>query len=137
MESGLTIQQVAAVTGVTEHTLRYYEKAGLLEPISRGIGGHRRYRPEDVGRVEFLTKLRRTGMGIREVRNYVEALRRGEATLEYRKALLEAHREAVRAQMAEMQRCLDAIEKKIALYGEQACLMPVPEPATNRKEEKV
>jgi DNA-binding transcriptional MerR regulator len=58
----LTIADAAKASGITAHTLRYYEKAGLLEPIDRNGSGHRRYREGDLERIRFLTKLRATGM---------------------------------------------------------------------------
>lgn len=55
-ETTLTIQQVAEATGLSVHTLRYYEKAGLLAPVARNEGGHRRYVPRDVDALLFLTR---------------------------------------------------------------------------------
>lgn len=63
-ENNLTIQQVAAATGLTEHTLRYYERIGLIHPIVRAGSGHRRYCERDIWWIEFLMKLRNTGMSI-------------------------------------------------------------------------
>jgi DNA-binding transcriptional MerR regulator len=71
----LTIQQVAEITGLSEHTLRYYEKIGLIHPINRADNGHRRYSPDDTGWIDFLNKLRATGMLelLKEHRAEVEA----------------------------------------------------------------
>lgn len=70
----LTIQQVAEDTGISVHTLRYYEKAGLLAPISRSMGGHRRYQERDVQFLLFLARLRSTGMPIYKVKEYADLL---------------------------------------------------------------
>ena len=59
-----SIQQVAQKTGLSIHTLRYYEKVGLLAPIQRGKNGHRQYSIEDIIWLEFLVRLRETGMSI-------------------------------------------------------------------------
>ena len=71
---------------------------GCSIPIDRAASGHRRYAEEDLVRIQFLTKLRSTGMPIRQIRAYADLMRRGDETHEARLALLEEHREAVRAQ---------------------------------------
>ena len=66
---GLTIADAAAETGLTPDTLRYYEKDGLLlRPVARDASGHRRYSPQDLRWILLVTKLRATGMPIRDVR---------------------------------------------------------------------
>jgi DNA-binding transcriptional MerR regulator len=119
MTSMLTISDAARVSGVSAHTLRYYERAGLLEPVNRGASGHRRYAEEDLTRIQFLTKLRSTGMPIRQIREYADLMRRGDDTHEARLALLEAHRDAVRARLAETERNLELIDYKIDFYRER------------------
>ncbi len=91
-ERALSIAEAAEASGLSVHTLRYYERTGLLEPVRRNGSGHRRYRAADLERITFLTRLRATGMPIREVRRYAELMKAGEATNEERLALLEAHR---------------------------------------------
>ena len=119
MTTMLTISDAARVSGVSAHTLRYYERAGLLEPVNRGASGHRRYAEEDLTRIQFLTKLRSTGMPIRQIREYADLMRRGDDTHEARLALLEAHRDAVRASLAETERNLELIDYKIDFYRER------------------
>jgi DNA-binding transcriptional MerR regulator len=115
----LTISDAARASGVSAHTLRYYERAGLLDPIDRAAGGHRRYAEEDLVRIQFLTKLRSTGMPIRQIRAYAELMRGGDETHEARLALLEQHRETVREQLAETERNLELIDHKIDFYRER------------------
>lgn len=116
----LSISQVAAVTGLTVHTLRYYERAGLmLDPVERAASQHRRYRPADVGWVDFLTKLRATGMPIARIREYARLLRIGPATEPERLALLRTHRDEVEVQLARIHASLTAIDIKIAAYQER------------------
>jgi DNA-binding transcriptional MerR regulator len=119
MAATLTIADAARASGVSAHTLRYYERAGLLDPIDRAQSGHRRYAEEDIVRIQFLVKLRATGMPIRQIREYAELIRGGDDTHEARLALLEAHREAVRAQLAETERNLALIDYKIDFYRER------------------
>ena len=116
----LSIADVAARTGLTAHTLRYYERAGLmLGPVDRAPSTHRRYSEDDVRWVTLLTRLRATGMPIRRVREYAALVRAGEGNESERLALLEAHRDAVRAQIVATRRHLDAVEKKIGMYRER------------------
>jgi DNA-binding transcriptional MerR regulator len=119
MTTALTISGAARASGVSAHTLRYYERAGLLDPVDRAASGHRRYAEEDLARIQFLTKLRSTGMPIRQIREYAELMRRGDDTHEARLALLEAHRDTVRAHLAETERNLELIDYKIGYYRER------------------
>ncbi|WP_437331513.1 MerR family transcriptional regulator [Sorangium sp. So ce296] len=115
-DGALTIAEVAAATGTSAHTLRYYERIGLIRPVARARSGHRRYGPDDVRWVEFLRKLHATGMPIRRMLAYAALVRRGEDTISERRALLEAHRDDVAAKLAEQQAHLAIIEKKVLLY---------------------
>lgn len=112
----LTIQQVAENTGLTVHTLRYYERAGLLPPLARNDGGHRRYTAEEVRFLIFLTRLRSTGMPIHQVRRYAELVREGAHTEGARRRMLEAHRDAVRRHIDELADNLRILDMKIAAY---------------------
>jgi DNA-binding transcriptional MerR regulator len=115
----LSIADAAESSGLSTHTLRYYERAGLLEPVSRNGSGHRRYREADLERITFLAKLRATGMPIREVRRYAELMSAGDATNADRLAILEAHRDAVLAALDLTSRNLELIEWKIRVYKEK------------------
>ena len=116
---GFSIAEAAEASGLSAHTLRYYERTGLLEPVSRNGSGHRRYREADLELITFLTRLRATGMPIREIRRYAKLMRAGEATNKERLALLEAHRDAVLAGIEAMARNLKLIEWKINVYKER------------------
>jgi DNA-binding transcriptional MerR regulator len=117
--TALSISEAADRTGLSAHTLRYWERAGLLEPVDRNGSGHRRYAEEDLERIRFLTKLRATGMPIRQVRRYAELISGGEETNEARLKVLEAHRKAVLAQLEETAGHLELIDWKINLYRER------------------
>ena len=112
----MTIAEVVALTGTSAHTLRYYERIGLITKVSRAGSGHRRYGPDDVRWIEFLRKLQATGMPIRRMLAYAALVRRGDVTVSERRALMEAHRDEVAAKLAEQQAHLAAIEKKVELY---------------------
>jgi DNA-binding transcriptional MerR regulator len=119
LKTGLTIAEAARVTGVSAHTLRYYERAGLINGVDRASSGHRRYDDADLAWIEVLQRLRATGMPIRWIRRYAELVREGEGNERDRLALLEQHRDAVRARLAEVQSHLAFIDRKIAIYKEK------------------
>jgi len=117
----LAISEVAERTGLTVHTLRYYERAGLmLAPIQRASSSHRAYTVRDVTWIVFLTKLRSTSLPIKKVREYAELARRGDGTRADRLELLQRHRITVAAQLAQMQASLAAIDHKISLYSDRS-----------------
>jgi DNA-binding transcriptional MerR regulator len=117
--TGLSIGEAAEASGVSAHTLRYYERAGLMRPIEREGNGHRLYSDDDLGWIEVLTKLRKTGMPIRRMRRYAELVFAGDGTERERLALLEAHRDDVRRELAELQQCLAFVEFKVEKYKEK------------------
>jgi DNA-binding transcriptional MerR regulator len=117
---GVAISGAAAATGLSTHTLRYYERAGLmLDPVDRASSSHRRYSETDIGWVQFLTRLRSTGMPIATIREYTELVRRGDATVGARRELLVRHRIAVLHQLDDISASLAAIDIKIAIYEEK------------------
>jgi DNA-binding transcriptional MerR regulator len=116
-DTGVTIGRAAELTGLTADTLRYYERDGLmLEPVGRSSTGHRRYSESDLDWVRLVTRLRSTGMPIREVRQYAGLVRSGSGNEAERLELLLSHRKAVLQQLDEVQGHLAAIDYKIALY---------------------
>ena len=112
-----SIADAAALTGLTATTLRYYERDGLLlRPVRRATSGHRRYTDEDLRWITLLTRLRATGMPMRDVRAYAALVRSGEGNEAQRLALLRAHRERVLADLAAVRAHLDAVDVKIEMY---------------------
>ncbi len=115
--SGLSIAEAARRTGVSAHTLRYYERAGLVvTSVDRTAGGRRRYHRLDLEWILVCTRLRATGMPIRTIRRYAELVAAGRGNEQDRLALLEAHRAEVRAKLAEIQENLELIDHKIDVY---------------------
>ena len=124
VETSLSIAEAADATGLTTHTLRYYERDGLLlDAVDRASSGHRRYSEDDVGWIRMITRLRATGMPIREVRQYADLVRAGDGNEAERLQLLVAHRDRVRQQLAEVATHLEAIELKIGLYERTTCTL--------------
>lgn len=116
VEAGLTIADAARASGVRSYTLRYYERAGLIDGVGRADSGHRRYSDEDLAWIGVLQCLRATGMPIRTIRRYAELVRAGDGNELERLALLREHRTAVREQLSEVRRHLAFIDRKISFY---------------------
>jgi|tagenome__1003787_1003787.scaffolds.fasta_scaffold18745482_2 DNA-binding transcriptional MerR regulator len=112
----MNIGEVVRLIGLSEHTLRYYEKVGLLPPIGRDASGNRLFTPEDLRWLEFLVKLRQTRMPLRQMLRYAGLVRQGNATLGERRAMLEAHERQVRATIVQMNECLGVLQTKLDLY---------------------
>ena len=112
----LTIQEVTRKTGLSAHTLRYYERIGLIHPIERQGNTRRCYSEDDVGWIDFLLKLRATGMSIRDMQKYAELQRQGEATLPERVEMLKSLRDNVETRLDELNEHLKLIYYKIEIY---------------------
>ena len=116
-QAGLSIAEAARRTGVSVHTLRYYERAGLVvTAVDRTSGGRRRYQQLDLDWINVCTKLRATGMPIRTIRRYAQLVSAGHGNEEERLALMRAHRADVIAKLAEIQENLELIDHKINVY---------------------
>jgi DNA-binding transcriptional MerR regulator len=116
-QAGLSIAEAARRTGVSVHTLRYYERAGLVvTPPDRTAGGRRRYQKLDLEWITVCTRLRATGMPIKVIRRYAELVSAGHGNEKERLALMEAHRADVLAKLDELQENLQLIEHKIDVY---------------------
>jgi DNA-binding transcriptional MerR regulator len=113
------IATAAQHVGVSPHTLRYYERIGLIT-VSRNAAGHRVYDAASIRRLVFLTRMRTSGMPISDLRHYVALVDRGDATIPDRLDLLLEHRDTLRAQLRQIQLALAATEYKIATYGGSA-----------------
>lgn len=111
------IATTAAHLGVNPHTLRYYERIGLVR-VDRDGAGHRRYDAAAVRRLVFLTRMRTSGMPVSDLRRYVELVDDGQETVPERLDMLLEHRDTLRAQIAQLQLSLAATEYKISTYQE-------------------
>ncbi|MFB0626103.1 MerR family transcriptional regulator [Streptomyces sp. AB3(2024)] len=112
-----TISEVEARTGLTQHTLRWYERIGLMPHVDRSHSGQRRFTDKDLGWLAFVGKLRATGMSVADMVRYAELVREGEHTVDERRALLEHTRREVRARLAELTDALGVLDCKIEMYA--------------------
>ncbi|MDP9865914.1 MULTISPECIES: MerR family transcriptional regulator [Streptosporangium] len=114
---GITIQEASRKSGLSAHTLRYYERIGLIHQVDRDPSGHRAYTAPDLDWLEFLTKLRATGMPIADMCRYAELRRQGPETFAERRRMLEIHRDRVRTQIAQLTEDLGVLDYKIDFYN--------------------
>jgi DNA-binding transcriptional MerR regulator len=101
---------------MTAHTLRYYERVGLIQPVGRARNGHRRYSEGDAAWLEFLHCMRATSMPIREMLRYAELREQGDATSLERRKLLEDHQAAIGEKIEALQKAHALLTHKITNY---------------------
>ncbi|GHO80164.1 transcriptional regulator [Ktedonobacter sp. SOSP1-85] len=117
-EEKLTIQEVARRSGLAESTLRYYEKIGLIAPIERDRSSkHRRYSPMTAEVIEVLACLRGAGMGIADMRRYLENMKRGKNAAGDQRALFERHSDRVKEQIDALQKQQAYLDAKVMLWS--------------------
>ena len=114
----MKIGDLARRTGLSAHTIRYYERIKLLPYASRASSQHREYDASILSWIDFIGRLKTTGMPIRDMLRYARLRERGPVTEEDRRILLEEHRAKVRAHVAELQACLAVLDTKIAGYAD-------------------
>lgn len=136
MEPPLSIEEAAQRTGLSAHTLRYYERIGLIAAVTRAAGGQRRYAAADLAWLAFLTRLRTTRMPIQKMRLFAQLRSTGDATVPARRQMLQTHLAEVQADISAMQQAAQALQDKIAHYQalEDAASAPPPKNTTPKKE---
>ncbi|MEV7562480.1 MerR family transcriptional regulator [Streptomyces sp. NPDC048331] len=112
-----TISEVEARTGLTQHTLRWYERIGLMPHVDRSHSGQRRFTDKDLDWLGFVGKLRATGMSVADMVRYAELVREGEHTTDERRELLERTRREVRSRITELTDALAVLDYKIDMYA--------------------
>jgi len=130
-DAGFTIRSMAERCGMTAHTLRYYERVGLIQPVGRARNGHRRYSEADEVWLNFLHCMRATNMPIREMQRYAGLRENGDATSLQRRSILEDHQAQIAEQIVALQQAHALLTHKIANYRkiEEHIRIDQPEPA--------
>ena len=114
-----TIQEVSKKTGLSAHTLRYYEKEGLISGVMRSDGGFRQYSDENLDELGLICCLKNTGMSLQEITRFVNLTHEGDHTLRERVEMLRVHREEVIQRMAEMEKYLDKVTRKMNFFNDK------------------
>lgn len=112
----MKIAEVSQRYGISNDTLRYYERIGLIPPVTRSDSGIRDYSELDIRRVEFIKCMRSAGLPIEVLIDYMELVQRGDQTIEARKEILKEQRELLAGRIQEMQQTLDLLNHKIQVY---------------------
>ena len=110
------IAEVADITGLSRDTLRWYEREGLIPSIDRSSNGYRRYDGRAIRMIQMLVRLRRTGLPVEQMREYVALVAEGDASHRRRLALLQRHRDVVQQQLDQLSDDLGALDHKIGNY---------------------
>lgn len=116
MKNSLTIDEVAKRTGLSAHTLRYYERIGLIARVPRAAGGQRRYTASEMAWIEFLLCLRTMNMPVRQMQAFAGLRSEGDVTIPERREMLEKHLLAVNDLIRNMQQSVAVLENKIIYY---------------------
>ena len=111
-----TTAKAAEKIGISAHTLRFYDKEGLLPNVGRDEHGNRRFTDNDLQRLSLLQCLKNTGMSLKDIKRFAECTTIGDDTIDERLALFESQTENVKQQIAELQRYLGLLEYKLAFY---------------------
>jgi DNA-binding transcriptional MerR regulator len=115
----MNIKMFSQQTTLSPHTLRYYEKIGLLSSIQRSTSGHRFYTSKDLAWASFIVRLKETGMSLENILQYSQLRAMGKSTLRARQVLLEKHRDKLKVRIDNERQHLQALESKIEYYIEQ------------------
>jgi DNA-binding transcriptional MerR regulator len=138
--AGYTIRTMAERCGMTAHTLRYYERVGLIQPVGRARNGHRRYSDEDEAWLHFLHCMRGTNMPIREMQRYAALREQGDDSSIDRRRILEEHRAAIAAQIEALEKAHALLTHKIENYRaieDRIRIRRPAEPSLNEERELV
>ena len=118
MPHSLHIGEVATRTGRSVHAIRWYEAQGLVPGVERDGGGRRVYTEHHVGWLDFMDRLRGTGMSVAQMREYTALVKKGGAALGERRALLKAHQARVLENIERWTEALTLIDAKLEFYDE-------------------
>lgn len=136
-----SISQAAERFGITAHTLRFYDKEGLLPFVDRGAGGKRIFKDGDLGWLQIIECLKDTGMPIKEIRGYLELCMKGDKTLQRRLEIMREHKKFMQEKLALIKRHMKKIDYKLWYYetaiaaGTESIHKCKPEPETSAKDD--
>ncbi len=112
----MLISEAAHKSGLSVHTIRFYEKSNLLPPINRGTDGHRRFSPENIEWLILLSSLRETGMSLKRMKYFADLYKQGNKTVSERKEVLLKHSHNLELQKASLNNCAKILAAKLQLY---------------------
>lgn len=112
----MTIKEVSEILNISQDTLRYYEKVGMIPPVKRTIGGIRNYQEEDIGWIQLATCMRNAGLPVKVMIDYLNLYQQGDSTIQARCELLKEQREKLLEQRKQIEETLEKLNYKIARY---------------------
>lgn len=111
-----TIGEIAKKVNISPHTLRFYEKEGLLPFVERSKSGIRMFKDEDFRWLMIIECLKKTGMPIKDIKTLIDLTMEGDSTIDQRLEMFRKQKEAVEKQIAELQKTLELLEYKCWYY---------------------
>ncbi len=112
----MTIKEVSEILNISQDTLRYYEKIGMIPPVKRTVGGFRNYQEEDIGWIQLVTCMRNAGLPIKVMIDYLNLYQQGDSTIQARYNLLKEQKEKLLEQRKQIDETLEKLNYKIARY---------------------
>lgn len=113
----MKIAEVSKASGLSAHTIRFYEKSGMLPNIERSSDGHRQFTPRHVEWLTLLYWLRETGMSLKQMRRFTALAKEGDEAIAERRQILANHADTLKAKRAMLEKCESVLAIKIASYG--------------------
>lgn len=112
----MNIKEFSKISGISAHTLRYYEKIGIFQKINRNYSGHRDFSEKDILWAEFISRLKETGMPLEQIKKYAVLRKQGEHTADARMKLLKNHAISLKKKISDEKQHLNKINEKIKYY---------------------
>lgn len=112
----MNIKKVSELTGVSADTIRYYERIGLIPPVTRNQSGVRNFSDRDISVLEFVRYFRGTGVSVESLIDYIGLVEQGDSTIGARLAILQEEREKLEERVSKLQAALDRLNHKIDNY---------------------
>ena len=112
----MNIKEFSKISGISAHTLRYYEKIGIFQKVNRNVSGHRDFTENDILWAEFIVRLKDTGMPLEQIKQYAALREQGARTANTRMNLLKVHANVLKKKILEEKRHLNKINEKIKYY---------------------
>ncbi len=111
-----TVGEMAKLLGITASTLRYYDKEGLLPFVERSSGGIRMFQESDIEWLQIIGCMKKAGMSIKDIRQYIEMALEGDDTIDLRLAMFQHQQEILKRQMEELRHTMEIVDYKCWYY---------------------
>lgn len=112
----MNIKKVSELTGITADTIRYYERIGLIPPVTRNKSGIRDFSQHEIDVLEFVRYFKNAGMSVESLIDYIDLLDKGDVSIPARLSILQDEKERLEERIEQLQKALDRLDYKIENY---------------------